>query len=139
MASSSASSLLSKDELELFMHDGTQPQQQPQQQQQQQQNVNETAAMSRQLRSTSRTISIGCMLVVVMSFACMLILAMIIVFSSVLAKEKKIFIGTIMGVLLLGIQVVLCVSRKEPNTLIIFSIISSFVSGLCLGLSVWYF
>jgi uncharacterized membrane protein YjdF len=79
------------------------------------------------------------MLVVVMSFACMLILAMIIVFSSVLAKEKKIFIGTIMGVLLLGIQVVLCVSRKEPNTLIIFSIISSFVSGLCLGLSVWYF
>jgi uncharacterized membrane protein len=131
-----SSSLLSKDELELFMHDGTQPQPQSQQQQQ---NVNETSAMSRQLRSTSRTISIGCMLVVVMSFACMLILAMIIVFSSVLAKEKKIFIGTIMGVLLLGIQVVLCVSRKEPNTLIIFSIISSFVSGLCLGLSVWYF
>ncbi len=98
-----------------------------------------TSALTRQLRSTSRTISIGCSLVVVMSFACMLILAVIIVFSSTLAKDKKIFIGTIMGVLLSGIQVVLCVSRRDPNTLIIFSIIASFVSGLCLGLSVWYF
>ena len=101
--------------------------------------VGHIAALTRQLRSTSRTISIGCSLVVVMSFACILILSVIIVFSATLTKEKKIFLGTVMGVLLLGSQVVLCVSRRDPNTLIIFSIIASFVSGLCLGLAVWYF
>lgn len=97
-----------------------------------------TSTLVRQLRSTSRTISIGCSLVVVLSFACVIILAVVIAFSSTLAKEKKILLSTIMGVILLGIQLVLCVSRKDPNTLIIFSIISAFVSGLCLGLSIWY-
>ncbi len=96
------------------------------------------STLIRQLRSTSRTISIGCSLVVVLSIACVIILAVVIAFSSSLAKERKILLSTIMGVILLGIQMVLCVSRKDPNTLIIFSIISAFISGLCLGLSIWY-
>jgi hypothetical protein len=98
-----------------------------------------TSLLERQMRDTSRTITINCFLVVIMSIACMVVLGVIIAVSSSLIKEKKIFLSTVMGVLLTGCQVVLCVSWKDPNTLIVFSTITAFVCGFCLGLTIWYF
>lgn len=48
--------------------------------------VDHTNALQRQLRSTSRTISIGCYLVVVISIACVIILGVVILVSATLGK-----------------------------------------------------
>jgi hypothetical protein len=95
-------------------------------------------AYIRQMESLSTTILINTKLVVVLDLACVCILFMVVCISKTLLLEKKIVLCTIVGVVLISINVVLCISKKMPSTLIIFSTIGAFISGLCLGLSMWY-
>ncbi len=91
-----------------------------------------------QMKSTSDTISINCWLVIVLSFASILVLSVVISVSAKVSAERKIIIGTIVGSVLLIIQMILCISRKEPNMLITFSTIGAYLSGVALGWSVGY-
>lgn len=95
-------------------------------------------AYVRQMESISNTILINTKLVVVLDVACVCILLMVVLISKTLVLEKKIFLCTVIGVILISVNVVLCLSKKMPTTLIIFSTIGAFISGLCLGLSMQY-
>jgi hypothetical protein len=89
-------------------------------------------------RSTSRTIVINSWVVVALSVLCAVFMSVVLGLNGSLTWERRVLLFTIVGVVLAGIQVVLCVSRKEPNTLIIFTTISAIVTGLCMGQIVCY-
>jgi hypothetical protein len=95
-------------------------------------------ALLRQMRSVSKTISINGWLVFVLNCAALVILGVTLVLSKSLSNEKKIFLGTIVCVLVVSIQIVLCIARREANVLVIFSTFGAFASGICLGFATWY-
>lgn len=95
-------------------------------------------AYIRQMETVSNTIVVNSKVVLVLSVACMFILIMVVCISKTLLLEKKIVLTTIIGVILVAINLVLCISKKMPSTVIIFSTVSAFISGLCLGFSMQY-
>jgi lipopolysaccharide export LptBFGC system permease protein LptF len=102
------------------------------------QNIDKQTKLERALASNSSRMEITFWVVLVLSIICMLLMLIVIIISTTLTMERKLLLGTIVGIVLFGIQIMLCVSRKEPHSLSIFTIICAFVSGLSLGMSVWY-
>lgn len=99
----------------------------------------ETKRQSRNMLSTiSIAISINRWVVSMLNIACGVILIVVFAVSPHLPSEKRLLTGTIFGVVLFGLQAVMCVSRNDLSMLITYCILSSFASGLCLGLCLWY-
>lgn len=95
-------------------------------------------AFRTQMKSTSETISIGCWLVVVLSITSVVVLSVVVAVTAKVTSERKIILGTIVGSVLLIVQMILCIARREPNMLLIFSVIGAYLSGVALGLSIGY-
>ncbi len=91
-----------------------------------------------QYRSTSSTIRVTCWSVVVASVACAIIFSVVLSLRSSILWEWRVLLLTIVNVVLLGFQLILWVSRKEPVTLIIFTVLTAIVSGLCMGQTMCY-
>jgi len=68
-----------------------------------------------------------------------LVISGAVVFSTEsLQADRKVFFGTVLGVCALALQVVLCVAARDEATLVLFTTLSAFLSGLALGLGVVY-
>ncbi len=87
-------------------------------------------------RETSRTIQINCWAVVVFTVACAIVLFAVLALHATMAYDRRVLLGTVLGVLASGVLAILGVARKDPNMLVTFSTLSSIIMGVCLGLSV---
>lgn len=99
--------------------------------------LDESTRLLKKTRSYSRIVTINCRVVVVMSLACAIILGVVLVLSTTIPFERRVLTSVVVGVILFGCQLVLCVSRSDPNTLAIFTTICAFICGLCLGPAIW--
>lgn len=93
---------------------------------------------SRRILGLQRVISISCWSVVVIAIGCVAIIAVVLGISATLGPERKVFLGTIMAVVVIVLLILLFICRKDFEALVIYIPILSGVSGLCLGLSIWY-
>lgn len=100
--------------------------------------VDDAKSLERQYRTAGKTIRTSCMLSFGFLMAMCIILIVVLSITSVLSGERKIFLGTVFAVMIVGLSIVLITTRDDPNSLVIFSNITSFVAGLGLGLCVWY-
>jgi predicted neutral ceramidase superfamily lipid hydrolase len=100
--------------------------------------VDDFKSLERQYRTAGKTIRTSCMLSFGFLMAMCIILIVVLSITSVLSGERKIFLGTVFAVMIVGLSIVLITTRDDPNSLVIFSNITSFVAGLGLGLCVWY-
>jgi len=85
-----------------------------------------------------RNISISCWSVVVFALGSVAIIGVVLLISATLAPERKVFLGTIMIVVVLVLIILLFICRKDYEALVIYIPILAGASGLCLGLSIWY-
>lgn len=100
--------------------------------------LDDAKSLDRQYRTAGRTIRTSCMLSFGFLMATCIILIVVLSITSVLSGERKIFLGTVFSVIIVGLSLALCITRDDPNSLVIFSNITSYVAGLGLGLCVWY-
>lgn len=94
--------------------------------------------LERATQEHSRTIRANCWAVMLMSAACTIIFVVVLALSSKVDAERRIFVGTILGVTQLCCALLLIVARNNPHTLSTFMIVCAFVSGLCVGPALWY-
>jgi len=86
----------------------------------------------------SRTIRANCWAVLLLSTACTVVFAVVLVLSSKVDAERRIFVGTILGVAQVFGVLLLVVARNNPHLLGTFMIVCAFISGVCLGPVLWY-
>ncbi|MBX9636384.1 MAG: hypothetical protein K2Q45_02395 [Nitrosomonas sp.] len=103
-----------------------------------QRNINKETLLRIGLAEESKLKLISFWVVLILSFICILIMTIVIFVSKTLSLERKLFLGLIIGIVMVGIQIMMCISRSEPHALSIFTIICAFTSGLTLGMSICY-
>ena len=93
------------------------------------------SAAARTLRHISATISIST-IVIVYGWIVAGIIAVIFFTSPIITGQKKAFAICILSVCVIGLQIIICIARREPNVLLIFTTIGVFFSSFALGASI---
>ena len=88
------------------------------------------------LRQTSTVISLSCYISVVFVLFSVVIASVVFALSSTLTPDKKAFIATVGVAGIVGILLILWLSRKHPSTLLIFIPLSTYIAGTLTGLSI---
>jgi len=100
--------------------------------------TNELTQKTRELEHHGRTIMVVSYICFVMTIISTCILAGIFYVSKTVDQERKGFIILIIGLCGFGFVVVMILARRNSTTLLIFTILSTFISGFSLGLSIGY-
>lgn len=90
----------------------------------------------RDLRHVSSVISVTSAITVAFSWIAGLVAAIIFFTSPGLSEQKKLFYLCILGVCVIGLQIVIWIARREPVTLVIFTLLCAFFSAFTLGVSI---
>jgi uncharacterized membrane protein len=101
-------------------------------------NVDKRTKLERKMDETSTSFQIGSWFVLLFSIICLIIIVLVLIMSNTLVLQRKLLLGSIIGIMILGSQIMLYISRKEPSSLIMFIIICMGVSAFALGTCVWY-
>jgi len=86
----------------------------------------------------SSAISINRWISHVFAIVCIAILVAVFATSVSIPDEHRIILATVLGCIVVALQLVLLVSRHNPPLMLIFSTLSSFFSGICIGGSFRY-
>lgn len=101
-------------------------------------NVDKRTKLERKMDETSTSFQIGSWFVLLFSIICLIIIILVLIMSNTLALQRKLLLGSIIGIMILGSQIMVYISRKEPSSLLMFIIICVGVSAFALGTCVWY-
>ena len=88
------------------------------------------------LSSASLDMRISFWFALLLSIVCQLIMTIILIVSKTMSLERKLFIGGIVEIVVLSLQMMLCITRNEHRSLSIFVIICTFISALGLGMTI---
>jgi hypothetical protein len=91
-----------------------------------------------QMRSVSNTLRITCWIVVANSALSAAMFIYALNMYSFLTWERRVLLMTVVLVMLVGLYVMLLVSRNDPSNIIIFSMLTSVVAGFCTGQTICY-
>lgn len=71
---------------------------------------------------------------------CVSLIVITIIFSrsASIQAEKRIFIACVGGSILFGVALILCFTRREATTFLLFTSLCNYISGLFLGLAICY-
>lgn len=94
--------------------------------------------MERQTLDLTRDLRINCWVVVFLSVAGSVIFAVVLALSTKIDPERRIFMGTLLGVTQASCVLMLMIARNNARILMNFITIGAFVCGLCLGPALWY-
>jgi len=72
----------------------------------------------------------------IVSIVCMTITTVILFISKSLSLERKLFLGGIVELILVSLQLMLCITRNEHRSLMIFTTLLGVFSGLGLGMAI---
>ncbi len=93
-------------------------------------------SLALQARSVSKAISINYYISCLVSIVAFCFIVGVLVLSTLLSADKKFYLGGILLVCLLALQVVLCASKQEPVALLLISSLTSSLSLLAIGITV---
>lgn len=94
--------------------------------------------INRANESRTRSLRVQCWIVILLSVATAIILTVVLLLSSKIDAERRIFMGTVLGVTQVGCVLMLVVARDNVEALQHSITMSAFVCGLCLGPSIWF-
>lgn len=95
----------------------------------------ELSRYQRQLQRIRISQSVSTTYSLVLSVACQLLLIIIIVVSKTVPFEIRVWLGSIVGVMVLALQVLLCLYLKDPVYSGHFTVILMFITGIGFALS----
>ena len=93
---------------------------------------------NRELEHHGRTVTVVAYICFILTLVSSVILSGIFYVSKTLDAERKSFLLSIVGICLLGFCVVMVIARRNSTTLLIFTVLSTFIGGFSLGLSIGY-
>jgi hypothetical protein len=96
------------------------------------------SAHTRELKKSSKTISVVAIISVVFAVVSLGVIGGIIFISTTMNPDRKIFFGSILVVAIVVLMIIVCVSRNDHRSLLVFSTLLSYVSAFTLGLSINY-
>lgn len=96
------------------------------------------STMERKTAELTRELRINCWVVIFTSLAGTILFVVVLALSTKIDAERRIFMGTILGVTQACCVLMLVVARNDPRTLTTYITICAFVSGMCIGPSIWY-
>ena len=98
--------------------------------------ITKTGDLERKQRKLGVVLSIVAWIGIVFSLVALGVAVAVLITSTTLSPDKKVFFVSVLLVCGLGLQLVVCISRHEPVALIIFTYLSGYVCALALGLSI---
>lgn len=98
----------------------------------------ESQTYTREMKKTSKTISVVAIISIVFAVVSLGVIGGIIFISTTMNPDRKVFFGCILVVAIIVFMIIVCVSRNDHRSLLIFSVILSYVSAFTLGLSINY-
>jgi hypothetical protein len=93
---------------------------------------------NREMKKTSKTIFVVAIMSVVIAVVSLIVTGGVLYISTTLNQDRKIMFGCILVVCVIALMIIVCVSRHDPRSLLIFSHLLSNMSMLALGLSITY-
>ena len=96
------------------------------------------SAHTRELKKSSKTITVVAIISVVFAVVSLGVIGGIVFISTTMNPDRKIFFGTILVVAIIVLMIIVCVSRNDHRSLLVFSTLLSYVSAFTLGLSINY-
>ncbi len=93
---------------------------------------------NREMKKTSKTIIVVAIKDVITAIVSLIVTGAVLYTSTTLNQDRKIMFGCILIVCVIALLIIVCVSRKDPRSLLIFSNLLSNMSMLTLGLSITY-
>ncbi len=93
---------------------------------------------NREMKKTSKTIFVVAIMSVVIAVVSLIVTGGVLYISTTLNQDRKIMFGCILVVCVIALMIIVCVSRHDPRSLLIFSHSLSNMSMLALGLSITY-
>ena len=88
------------------------------------------------LSAASVDMRIGFWFTLILSSVNMLIVAVILLVSKSLSMDRKLFIGGIVELVVLSLQIMLCMTRNDHRSLTIFVIVCTQLSAMGLGMCI---
>lgn len=93
---------------------------------------------NRELEHHGRTVAVVAYICFILTMVSTCILSGIFYVSKTVDPERKGFLLSIIGLCAIGFLLVMIVARRNSTTLLIFTVLSTFISGFSLGLSIGY-
>lgn len=94
--------------------------------------------LDKEMRKVGKGITINGYVGTVICIISTIITLAILLISSTLNQDRKMFLGGVLIVLMVGMQIVICLVRSDPTTLIFLTTISVAVSTFTAGLAFTY-
>lgn len=88
------------------------------------------------LSAASVDMRIGFWFTLILSSVNMLIVAVILLVSKSLSIDRKLFVGGIVELVVLSLQIMLCITRNDHRSLTIFVIVCTQLSAMGLGMCI---
>ena len=102
------------------------------------QHLSELVKKNRELEHYGKTVAVTSYICFVLTMIATFILGGVFYVSKTLDQERKSFLLLIIGLCGVGFIVVMIIARRNWTTLLIFTVLSTFISGFSLGLSIGY-
>jgi type IV secretory pathway component VirB8 len=96
------------------------------------------SAHTRELKKSSKTITVVAIISVVFAVVSLGVIGGIIFISTTMNPDRKVFFGSILVVAIIVLIIIVCVSRHDHRSLLVFSTLLSYISAFTLGLSINY-
>ncbi len=96
------------------------------------------SAHTRELKKSSKTITVVAIISVVFAVVSLGVIGGIIFISTTMNPDRKVFFGSILVVAIIVLIIIVCVSRNDHRSLLVFSTLLSYISAFTLGLSINY-
>lgn len=96
------------------------------------------AKQNREMQKVSKAIVLASYIGTVICLVSTCIIITILVASTTLSQDRKVFFATILCVITIGIQIVILLVRSDPTTLILLTVVSAPVNSFAAGLACIY-
>jgi len=91
----------------------------------------------RVLQEISSAISLNCYVGVIIAIASSVLACVVFfVLTNQISQEERLFFVTVVSVTVVGLLLILCLARKDPKTVLIFSTLISLIGGFIAGLAI---
>jgi hypothetical protein len=96
------------------------------------------SSTERENRKLKRLVTVSSYAKTALSVITAIVALIVVNLTTSLTPDRKVFFTTILGVCIVGVFVVVFVSRSEPIALVIFSSAALYITPLTLGISLVY-
>jgi hypothetical protein len=96
------------------------------------------SALRREVQKISKSVTIGTIIAMVITIMSASVVAGVIVLSPIINPDRKIFFGCLLLAGMVGLTIIVCASRADPSTQIIFNLMLASFSSFGMALSINY-